>query len=214
MRALVRARPDSGVRSIRRALPRRRRAVARPGDRRRACGDPAGSRRAPHHLAVALAAVALTAALAPATAAGAAACGSALPGHASAATLKRAMTCVLTRERRRHGLRRLRSDRHLTRAAMGHAVSMERGGVFSHGDVVLGRVRAAGFAGHVAGEALAWGCADGASAAAVMRSWLHSPRHRAIVLGAGWRSVGVGVVAGTPGRACADGGTWVLEVGR
>jgi len=152
--------------------------------------------------------------LAPATAAGAAACGSALPGHASAATLKRAMTCVLTRERRRHGLRRLRSDRHLTRAAMVHAVSMERGGVFSHGDVVLGRVRAAGFAGHVAGEALAWGCADGASAAAVMRSWLHSPRHRAIVLGAGWRSVGVGVVAGTPGRACADGGTWVLEVGR
>ena len=80
MRALVRARPDPGVRSIRRALPRRRRAVARPGDRRRACGDPAGSRRAPHHLAVALAAVALTATLAPATAAGAAACGSALAG--------------------------------------------------------------------------------------------------------------------------------------
>ena len=81
MRALVRARPDPGVRSIRRALPRRRRAVdARPATVAARAGDPAGSRRAPHHLAVALAAVALTATLAPATAAGAAACGSALPG--------------------------------------------------------------------------------------------------------------------------------------
>ena len=112
-----------------------------------------------------------------------------------------------------YGLRRLRTDRHLTRAASVHAAAMIHGGVFSHGRPTLGRVRAAGFSGHLAAEALAWGCAHGASARAVMASWLHSSAHRAIVLGRGFRDVGIGVMPGTPGRVCADGGTWVLEVG-
>ena len=219
MRALGCARPVAGARSMCRAVPGRRRAATAPSGAgaARARRPPGCARHARRRLAIALAVVALTA-VAPSGPAGAraaaAACGSAVPGHASTAALRRAMRCVLARERRRHGLAPPRTDLHLGRAAMVHAMAMIRGHAFSHGNVLVGRVRAAGFAGHIVGEALAWGCADGASAAATMASWLRSPQHRAIVLGPGWRMVGVGVVAGTPSNACADGGTWVLEVGR
>jgi uncharacterized protein YkwD len=145
--------------------------------------------------------------------ASAAACASAVPGATGAAMLRRAMTCVIAHERRRRGLPVFRTDRHLTRAAALHAAGMVRTSVFSHGDSMIGRVRAAGFAGPSAAEAIAWGCAAGAAPTAVLGSWLRSPAHRAVVLGRRWRLAGIGVAAGTPGGVCA-GGTWVLDVGR
>jgi uncharacterized protein YkwD len=190
MRAVVRARPGMGVRPSRRARPRRRPAAL-----------------------LALAAIASAPAVGP-PAASAAHCGARDGAGSSLRSLRRDMACALATARRRRGLAPLRRNRGLTRAATAHARAMVRRGVFSHGTAVLGRVRAAGFAGGEAAEAIAWGCGGGAAATATLASWLRSPPHRAIALGRRWRSVGIGVARGTPARRCARGATWVLEVGR
>ena len=62
------------------------------------------------------------------------------------------------------------------------------------------------------GEAIAWAGGRGTSAAAIVRLWLHSPPHRAILLDRGFRRVGVGIAAGTPRGG--DGATFVLDAGR
>src|SRR5262245_13821648 len=73
-----------------------------------------------------LAAAAAAAAPAGAGAAGCAGADSLGPG-ATHATL-----CLINRQRRAHGLRRLRLDRKLSRAARGHAADMVRRHYFDH----------------------------------------------------------------------------------
>jgi uncharacterized protein YkwD len=59
-------------------------------------------------------------------------------------------------------------------------------------------LQAAGYRGRFAGEVLAWGQGRDASPRAAVRSWLHSPPHRRVLLGRSYRDVGVGVALGSP----------------
>ena len=92
-----------------------------------------------------------------------------------------------------HGLGAVRIDHRLTATARAHSVDMLRHQYFSHG-AFASRVRASGAAGPMFGEDLAWGPA---SASWVVSQWLASPAHRAVLLRAGFRRVGVGAVRGT-----------------
>jgi uncharacterized protein YkwD len=74
------------------------------------------------------------------------------------------------------------------------------------------RLRAAGWHGRAAGEAIAWGCGSAASAGATVHAWMHSPPHRAIVLSGVYRGAGIGVARHAP-ASCAPGATWVLDAG-
>ena len=105
-----------------------------------------------------------------------------------------------------------RAERHLARAALRHAADMGRRHYFAHvspsGTNALSRARAAGWRGGV-GEVIAWGCGLRSTPRATVRAWLHSPRHRSIVVGSA-HAAGVGVkrLAGCGGRAY-----WVMDVG-
>jgi uncharacterized protein YkwD len=154
---------------------------------------------------------------APAGAAGqACAAAGAAPGSVDDRALRRALRCVVNKERRRNGLRRLRRDRELGEAARGHARDMVARGYFAHkrpGSTLRGRLRAAGWTG-AAAEALGSGCGRLGVPQAVLDTWLASPRHRAIVLSRFTRG-GVGVTVGAPYPTdCPGAGIWVLVAGR
>jgi uncharacterized protein YkwD len=64
------------------------------------------------------------------------------------------------------------------------------------------RINRAGYLGGTStwtvGETIAWGRGGSASPASIVRSWLQSPPHRAILLDARYHDVGIGIAAGVP----------------
>ena len=113
--------------------------------------------------------------------------------HTSAVTT---LFQAVNRTRVAHGLRPLRVDTALVRAARSHSAEMLRGDYFAHGDF-HGRMVTFHVRGPVAGENLAWGNGQYARAATIIREWLASPEHRANLLHAGWTRIGIGVSSGT-----------------
>ena len=96
--------------------------------------------------------------------------------------------------RKSYNLPPLRLDSHLLRAARGHSADMMRRQYFAHG-AVAGRAVAAGARGPLFGEDLAW--ATGLTAQWVVNQWLASAAHRAVLLRAGFRRVGIGIAFGS-----------------
>ena len=126
-------------------------------------------------------------------------CVLALAPAAGAATRRTAASTFLTavnQTRAQHGLRPLRLDTHLVKAARAHSLSMIRSNVFSHGDF-HGRMVAFHVVGPTAGENLAWGNGSYAAPATVISEWLASPEHRANLLHPGWTRIGIGLARGT-----------------
>jgi uncharacterized protein YkwD len=138
------------------------------------------------------------------------------PSRLAPAAARGALLCALNRVRARHGLPAFGSDRHLRRAAHGQARDMVRRHYFAHqrpgGPSLNDRLRAAGWHGNNAGEALAWGCGPSSTARATVQAWLNSPPHRAILLSAAYSKAGIGLVARAP-AGCGPGATWVLDTG-
>ena len=123
----------------------------------------------------------------------------ALAPAAGAATRRTATASFLqavNQTRAQHGLRPLRLDVRLIRAARAHSNQMLRTNVFSHGDF-HGRMVAFHVVGPQAGENLAWGNGRFAAPATVMHEWLNSPAHRANLLRPGWTRIGIGLARGT-----------------
>ena len=119
-------------------------------------------------------------------------------GKAEAGTLTRsefAILNVMNQVRGAHGLRPLRVDYRLERAARGHSATMIRTGQFFHGAFTT-RIRRTGVKAPHIGENLAWGVGVLSRARAIVNMWLESPEHRANLLYAGYRTVGVGALRG------------------
>jgi uncharacterized protein YkwD len=118
--------------------------------------------------------------------------------QAQAATLTRSEVSILkvmNEVRAAHGLRPLRLDGRLQRAARGHSRTMLRTGQFFHG-AFTSRIRSTGVKAPRVGENLAWGVGVLSRARAIVNMWLASPEHRANLLHAGYRTVGVGALRG------------------
>jgi uncharacterized protein YkwD len=124
--------------------------------------------------------------------------------------------CLVNAARAVVGIRHLRSDSRLKRAAVAQAHDMSRRHYFAHqrpgGPSLRARLRARGYRDARFGEAIAWGCGTLSTPAATVRGWLASPPHRAIVLSRAFTRVGVGFARGAP-VACAGGAVWVLDAG-
>ena len=103
---------------------------------------------------------------------------------------------AVNRTRLAHGLRPLRLDPRLERAAREHSRSMLRGDYFAHGDFGR-RMLAVHAPGVVRGEDLAWGSGSLGTPGALVRAWLHSPPHRRNLLRPGFRRIGIGALRGT-----------------
>jgi uncharacterized protein YkwD len=94
-----------------------------------------------------------------------------------------------------HGLRPLRVDPKLARAARSHSRDMLSRGYFGHGPFAA-RMREFGIDANPLGENLAWGTGRRGEAGAVLQAWLRSPEHRANLLRRRFRRVGLGMPVG------------------
>ena len=121
---------------------------------------------------------------------------------------ERAIVRAINRERARHDLAKVRSNRRLARAADFHSWEMLDADYFAHesrdGSPFHERVRRY-VSYRTIGETLAMvgRCGKG-SARRIVRMWMNSPGHRAILLSSTFRRVGLGKRTGDYGgnRAC------------
>ena len=105
----------------------------------------------------------------------------------------------LNRARAAHGLVPLRVDAQLQAAARAHSTDMLQRGYFSHGDFAA-RMSRHGARGPRIAENIGW-ASGRLRARRIVNMWLRSPTHRANVLRAGFRRVGVaGIVGRFQGR--------------
>jgi uncharacterized protein YkwD len=145
---------------------------------------------------------------APAWAERTCAAASATPATAAKRTIVRATLCLLNAERARYGLRSLKLNKRLSRAAGQHARDMARRNYFSHdslgGRSFLDRIRLAGYLRGArrwsVGENLAWGTHGRSAPGAIAAMWMNSPGHRANILSASFSEIGIGVVYDSPTR--------------
>jgi uncharacterized protein YkwD len=164
-----------------------------------------------------IAALATAAALAPAVPAAAApvhpilafssACPGAdlVPNAGNLALVRQATLCLLNRERVTRGLRPLRSNRRLQRAATGYSRTMVSHRFFAHVSGISTpslRMHRVGYLrddrAWMEGENIAWAGGSLATARSIVRLWMHSPPHRANILTGRFRDLGVGIALGAP----------------
>ena len=144
-----------------------------------------------------------------------------LNSRSSRKRARRALLCLLNKTRRAHGLKRLRGNNRLLKAADRHSRSMVQRGYFAHvepgGLSPLDRVKSSGYLSgaraFVTGENIGWGEGTTSSPSSMMRAWMNSAPHRANILTGRFREVGLSGVPGTPGRASASGGTYTTVFG-
>src|SRR5918992_850232 len=166
----------------------------------------------------------LVAMLATAPAAmGARACesASATPAKAAKRTMVRATLCTLNAQRERHGLRPLKLNKRLSKAARRHARDMVRRDYFAHdtlgGSSFVDRIRRTGYLRDArrwtVGENLAWGTHASSAPRAITTMWMNSPGHRANILSPSFREVGIGLALGAPGAGGGAAATYATYVG-
>jgi len=120
---------------------------------------------------------------------------------APATRLQSALLAQINNLRAAHGLARLRLSPKLSTAANGHSSQMARLGFFSHNSAngasfsqrIAQFYPSRGFHSWAVGENLVWGGPDIGPVRA-LRLWLSSPPHRANLLAARWREIGLGAV--------------------
>jgi uncharacterized protein YkwD len=135
--------------------------------------------------------------------------------------VRAALLCAVDAERAARGLPAVQESQQLSRAAQGHAADMVTRRFFAHvtpGGSTLGdRVGATGYMrgrrDWELGEAIAWAEQPLDTPATLVRAWLASPPHRAILLDRRFREVGIGVAPGLTDGSARAGATAVLDFG-
>jgi len=137
-----------------------------------------------------------------------------------------ATVCLLNRERTKRGLRALRTNGVLQSSATSYAQDMVRRNFFAHvsptGETLTQRIKddtryLADARGWEIGENIAWGTGSLATPAQIVASWMASPPHRANILRAGFREMGLGIALGAPvagASAAAGAATYANQFGR
>ena len=145
-----------------------------------------------------LMAPALSLPAAPALAATSSACSTRAPLSAPAAPQEAAMLCLVNTARRARSLPELTADDALARAADRKSADVLRCDEFSH--EACGReftywIERFGFHGCASAENIAWGGGSLGGVRSIFRLWMHSPGHRANILGP-YDEIGIGLRVG------------------
>lgn len=111
-------------------------------------------------------------------------------GRISRQAVKRAVVCLINRQRTERGLPALRENKRLDRSAQGWTNSMVRHGYFSHGSNFAARISAVGFNWSAAGENIATGFSTPRQ---VVAAWMASTGHCQNILSPQYSEVGTGV---------------------
>jgi uncharacterized protein YkwD len=131
--------------------------------------------------------------------------------------LESAVTCLINEQRVKAGLRSLRFSGRLRQAALGHSRDMVQEGYFEHtspsGETFIDRITRTGYLRGarrwLVGENLIWGGGSQSTPQALVGNWMGSPAHRANLLRARFREVGVAAVRGTPVDAADPSGVTI-----
>lgn len=127
-------------------------------------------------------------------------------GTASPRALRRAVLCLINRQRTARHLPRLHASKRLNRSAQGWTNTMVRSNIFTHGADFAARITSVGFDWSTAGENIAAGYSTPAS---VVRAWMASPDHCRNILTPNFLDVGTGLSrVGTVGTPA---GTWTQD---
>jgi uncharacterized protein YkwD len=144
-----------------------------------------------------------------------------VPTRSNVKRIRTATVCLVNVHRRSHGLKRVRSNADLQRAAQRYSRLMVSQRFFDHvapdGTTLDNRVaktrytrRANAWA---LGENLAWGEDPRSTPLATVRKWMASPFHRTQVLAPHFRDIGVGITRGAPMRVQIPGATYSAVFG-
>jgi uncharacterized protein YkwD len=144
----------------------------------------------------------------------------AAPDAGNVAAVRAAVLCLHNQERSARGLKPLRENARLRRAAEGHSADMVANRYFAHdapGSDMVDRILRTGYARGAAwslGENIAYGTGELATAAEIHRAWMRSPGHRANIVRRRFREIGIGIALGAPVRdAEGDGATYTADFG-
>src|SRR4051794_29928440 len=123
--------------------------------------------------------------------------------------LKKAVACLINKERSRHGRPRLKRSQKLDKAAQSHTDTMVKTDCLSHvcphEPDLDHRIRKSGYI----DDARTWGFAEdtgcGLTAEAMVDNWVASTYHRINILGKKFRDLGIGVSDRGVKRRCKPG---------
>jgi uncharacterized protein YkwD len=141
------------------------------------------------------------------------------PSAAGSQPAARATLCLLNAERRTRGLRPLRLDGKLNRAAAGHARDMVAKRYFDHdsrdGSTFAHRIKRTGWTktrrSYTMGENIAYGGGHLSTPRSIVRSWMQSSGHKANILARDFRFIGIGIAVGAP--TGGSGATYATDFG-
>jgi uncharacterized protein YkwD len=143
------------------------------------------------------------------------------PQRISASKAHRAVICLVNRKRRGHGIRPVDGRRPLNHSGRRHSRYMRHHRCFAHqcrGEE--GFVRRVEDTSYLPcncywglGETIARGERRQATPKRIVRGWMHSPAHRAVLLDGRLDDIGVGVVWGTRSNPNAKQGTYTADFG-
>jgi uncharacterized protein YkwD len=138
-------------------------------------------------------------------------------GHA-----RKAVLCLINRERHARGIPKLDRDRKLQRASQRHNDLMQNRSCFSHdcpGEPSLtGRLQdvgwlTGGLSRWAYGENIAWGEGERGTPRAIVNAWMNSSGHRANILNRTFDEIGVGYTKGTITNKNANGSVMTADFG-
>ena len=138
-------------------------------------------------------------------------------GHA-----RKAILCLVNRERSARGLPKFDRDRRLQRAAQNHNDAMQNKRCFSHqcpGEAaLLTRLQRVGWitgalSAWAAGENIAWGSGNAGTPKNIVRMWMNSSGHRANILSSRYDEIGIGYSKGTITSKSTNGAVMTTDFG-
>jgi uncharacterized protein YkwD len=136
--------------------------------------------------------------------------------------VKAATLCLINAQRTAAGLNALTENERLTQASASFSQDMVARRYFDHstpdGVTLEQRLTNVGYLSSgrswAAGENLAWGQASLGTPNETIRAWMGSEGHRANILDARYREIGLGIATGTPSGGAGDNGaTYATDFG-
>jgi uncharacterized protein YkwD len=135
---------------------------------------------------------------------------------------RKAILCLVNKQRDKAGLPSLDRDKRLQKAAQRHTDRMDGTGCFDHacgGEGDLGQrleqvgCLEGGLSRWAYGENIAWGAQHLGTPEAIVKAWMNSSGHRANILSRDFREIGVGFAVGTPNDGRDAGGIYTTDFG-
>lgn len=134
-----------------------------------------------------------------------------------------AVLCLVNEERSARGLSKLTENSKLRVSAARHTTNMVQSRFFEHttpaGTTMVDRIRKAGYMrganSWAVGENLAWGTGPLSTATQIQASWMRSAGHKANILRAKYREIGIAIGLGVPVQLSAAqlGATFTTNFG-